>query len=209
MAQQPVAVQQPVVMVPAPPKIDLNYSEAHPAMALTNPASKNILFYENMHDNMKCALGVCTFQCCCWDKARRRSYYQITENTVEYNYPIVCFPLCCMEECTIDYVQTKYLDRSRKFVRKSTCSPVHCCYCIECCGEVVGYTSFECCNNDIMGVLAFFCLCGCFGLCQSYTIGHRNAQHFADKYGDARQNFFMARPGLNPDGSNQLFSAAS
>lgn len=100
IAATPVVPIVPVSMV----QVDLNYADAHSTMLPIIQGQERVHFYDRMHSGMRFALGFCSTTCCCWHMAEPRSYWKISENKVEFNYPVPCWPFCCMESCVMDVV---------------------------------------------------------------------------------------------------------
>ena len=145
-----------------PPRLDVRH--LHPHMLPMEAGVERVLFLETLSDrarwlscnwvNAIAHLLMCAVDCklFCWQVVRPRAYVRITENSVEYNNPIIA---CPVDSCVRDHVSKIYFDRSHKTIpfRSKLCSPYHCC-CMEPCGQVVVFAPCKCCANE-------FCLFAC------------------------------------------------
>eukprot|EP01138_Halocafeteria_seosinensis_P006855 gb/GECG01007010.1/.p1 GENE.gb/GECG01007010.1/~~gb/GECG01007010.1/.p1 ORF type:complete len:210 (+),score=19.89 gb/GECG01007010.1/:1-630(+) len=81
---------------------------------------------------------------CKYDKLLRRTYFHVHENRIEYNYPIIIAGIF-----VIDRVGVMYFDRCVGYhSRSKLCTPYHCCFVLESCGQVMKEPVSECCTPD-------------------------------------------------------------
>ena len=112
-----------------------------------------------------------------WNK---RAYQRVYENRLESNHPCVACP-CNM--CMADIVSVGFFDKKGKFApwrRETMCTPYHCCYIVECQGEVAATARQAWANN---------CCCPCL---RSYAPGLKDAQAFCDAANGAQAQALAA-----------------
>jgi hypothetical protein len=83
---------------------------------------------------------------CYWDKVQPRSYTQITENAIEFNYPVMsCLPI---EMCVKDNIQKVYFDKfGGEPYHAAACTPYHTCCVLELCGQTLAIAPHPACAN--------------------------------------------------------------
>jgi hypothetical protein len=112
-----------------------------------------------------------------WNK---RAYQRVYENRLESNHPCVACP-CNM--CMADIVSVGFFDKKGKFApwrRETMCTPYHCCYIVECQGEVAATAKKPWANN---------CLFPCL---RTYVAGLKDAQAFCDAANSAQSTALAA-----------------
>jgi hypothetical protein len=111
---------------------------------------------------------------------RPRSYVEVTENSVEFNYPVM--PFCPLEMCVKDQVSKVYFDKLANAPYKAdACTPYHTCCCLALCGEVMVVAPHPACAN---------CLClNCFPCLFKMYPGLHSSQALVDFIVAARDNF--------------------
>ena len=117
----------------------------------------------------------------CWQHAKPRSYVRITENSLEFNSPII--NVCPCDLCLVDSVSKVYMDKmgNKTPFRARHCSPYHCCLCCEPCGQVVAFAPHPACANECCSVL-------CNPLFR-FVPGLQDADAFVDYYRAAQHDY--------------------
>jgi len=191
-APQSAVMVDGVVMMPmAVTNTDPNLK---PTVRGVQPGMEAVYYEQEMADAAKCIYPFysgCTL--CCWDSVRNRAFVKVTETQLTFNYPFVHCIFCWASDNIwtemIDKPSTNKLEGSRIFARRDTCcSPWHCCYCVECCGQVVQVTNMECCNNAICAILF---PCPCFN---KFYPGFRDADGFVRALNNACDNMVLKAP---------------
>jgi hypothetical protein len=115
----------------------------------------------------------------CWHHAQPRSYVRITENSLEFNNPII---MCPCELCIVDDVSKVYMDKmgNKTPFRVRSCSPYHYCGC-EPCGQVIAFAPHPSCANEPCSVLCYPCF--------RFIPGLVNADAFVAYYNMAQKDF--------------------
>jgi hypothetical protein len=165
----------PTVLAPPPlqtmaTRLDIN--GLHPHLLPAQAGNERVLLLEPLSDKARwlachpmhmvanaAAHGSVDCKLFCWQHAKPRSYVRITENSVEFNSPLVNMWPC--DFCMVDVVSKTYFDKlgNKTPFRAHHCSPYHsgCCCCPEPCGQVVAFAPHPSCANDCCA-----CLCNPF-----------------------------------------------
>ena len=187
----------PTVFAPPPlqtmaTRLDIN--GLHPHLLPAQAGNERVLMLEPLSDKARwlachplhmvsnaAAHGAVDCKLFCWQHAKPRSYVRITENSVEYNSPLVNIWPC--DHCLVDNVSKMYFDKlgNKTPFRTHKCSPYHCCFCCEPCGQVVAFAPHPSCANEC-------CACLCNPLFR-FVPGLVDADAFVDYYRAAQSDF--------------------
>jgi len=152
-----------------------------PAVRLADPTRMSIIHRAEISANAKFLYLCCSFNLCCFDMVRKRTYAYVMENRLEANYPI-CLG-CCLQDC----VSVVYFDQIGDSVsRADRCTPFHLFCCIECCGGVAAAAPCDAVNN---------CCCSC---CRFFYPGLEYPQKFIDNANQAIAVFKQGRRLVGP-----------
>jgi len=184
-----VPAGQPVVMALPFGCHTVGVDPALPATRTASPGALSIVHKQPLNESAKCLFCPCfapsmflahstrsaawsSYCCCnwicnflCWDKLAPRSYAAIYENRIEYNMATACWGCCCIQ----DHLHAKHFDQINNGMEVApNCTPFHCCWCIECTGQIAASACCPACN-------CFLCNC-----CRDWYPGLSNAAAFAE-----------------------------
>lgn len=109
----------------------------------------------------------CLFRCLCWPRLKPRTVRLVHSQGVFINDP---FFACLLPQCCrVDKNHTRFAGEMGFFRRQTMCTPFHCCFFAEPCGQIVS-ESPKSCSAPIFGC----CCC-----VHSYYPGLANADEFA------------------------------